>query len=58
MSAKAAAADLAAFSAENATNKKSIVAMVNGDVGANLLKRLDSRKNQPCLVMLPCNARK
>jgi hypothetical protein len=53
MSAKSAAADLAAvFRQKNATNKKSIVAMVNGDVEANLLKRLDSCKN----AALPCDA--
>jgi hypothetical protein len=52
MSAKSAAADWAAVSAENATNKKPIVAMVNGDVGANLLKRLDSCKT----AALPCDA--
>jgi hypothetical protein len=46
MLAKSAAAQ------KNATNKKSIVAMVNGDVEANLLKRLDSCKN----AALPCDA--
>jgi hypothetical protein len=53
MLAKSAAADLAAVFRRNMRpTKKSIVAMVNGDVEANLLKRLDSCKN----AALPCDA--